>query len=42
MDDGMFEGTLAVMVPNNNILQGVIKRILSVKGILKATRYDSE
>jgi GTP pyrophosphokinase len=42
MDDGMFEGTLNIMVPNNNILQGIIRRILSVKGVHKATRHDSE
>jgi GTP diphosphokinase / guanosine-3',5'-bis(diphosphate) 3'-diphosphatase len=42
MDDGMFEGTLNIMVPNNNVLQGIIKKILSVKGVLKANRYDSE
>jgi GTP pyrophosphokinase len=42
MDDGMFEGILNIMVPNNNILQGIIRRILSVKGVHKATRHDSE
>ena len=42
MDDGMFEGILNIMVPNNNILQGIIRKILSVKGVHKATRHDSE
>jgi guanosine-3',5'-bis(diphosphate) 3'-pyrophosphohydrolase len=42
MNDGIFEGILNIMVPNNNILQGVIKKILSIKGVHKATRYDSE
>jgi GTP diphosphokinase / guanosine-3',5'-bis(diphosphate) 3'-diphosphatase len=42
MDDGMFEGILNIMVPNNNILQGIIKRITSIKGVHKAVRYDNE
>jgi GTP diphosphokinase / guanosine-3',5'-bis(diphosphate) 3'-diphosphatase len=42
MDDGMFEGLLNIMVPNNNVLQGIIKRIHSIKGVFKATRYDNE
>jgi guanosine-3',5'-bis(diphosphate) 3'-pyrophosphohydrolase len=42
MNDGLFEGTLNIMVPNNNVLQGIIKKILSVKGVLKANRFDSE
>jgi GTP pyrophosphokinase len=42
MEDGMFEGTLSIMVTNNNLLQGIIKKILSVKGVLKANRIDSE
>ena len=42
ISDGMFEGLLSIMVPNNNVLQGIIKKILSVKGILKAVRTDSE
>jgi GTP pyrophosphokinase len=41
MEDGMFEGVLNLMVPNNNILQGIIKKILSVKGILKAIRQEN-
>jgi GTP diphosphokinase / guanosine-3',5'-bis(diphosphate) 3'-diphosphatase len=41
MDDGMFEGMLNIMVPNQNILYGIIRRIQSIKGILKATRYDN-
>ena len=41
-NDGMFEGILSIMVPNNNILQGIIKKILSVKGILKANRMETE
>lgn len=41
MEDGMFEGTLQIMVPNNNVLQGIIKKILSVKGVLRAIRQES-
>jgi GTP diphosphokinase / guanosine-3',5'-bis(diphosphate) 3'-diphosphatase len=41
MDEGMFEGILNIMVPNNNVLQGIIRTIQSIKGILKASRYDS-
>jgi len=41
MEDGMFEGTLQIMVPNNNVLQGIIKKILSVKGVLRAVRQES-
>jgi GTP diphosphokinase / guanosine-3',5'-bis(diphosphate) 3'-diphosphatase len=41
MDDGMFEGMLNIMVSNHNVLYGVIRRIQSIKGILKATRYEN-
>jgi GTP diphosphokinase / guanosine-3',5'-bis(diphosphate) 3'-diphosphatase len=41
MDDGMFEGMLNIMVSNHNVLYGVIRKIQSIKGILKATRYDN-
>ena len=41
MDDGMFEGLLNIMVPNHNVLHGVIRKIQSIKGILKATRLDN-
>ncbi len=40
MEDGMFEGILNIMVGNNNVLQGVIRRIQSIRGILKASRQD--
>jgi guanosine-3',5'-bis(diphosphate) 3'-pyrophosphohydrolase len=42
MNDGMFEGILNIMVPNNNILQGIIRKILSIKGVLKAIRQENE
>ena len=41
MDDGIFEGVLNIMVSNNNVLHGVIRKIQSIKGILKASRQDS-
>jgi len=41
MDDGMFEGMLNILVSNHNVLYGVIRKIQSIKGILKATRYDN-
>ncbi len=40
-DDGLFEGTLNIMVPNYNALQFIIRRIQAIKGILKVTRNDS-
>jgi GTP diphosphokinase / guanosine-3',5'-bis(diphosphate) 3'-diphosphatase len=41
MDDGMFEGILNLMVPNHDVLYGIIRKIQSLKGILKATRFDN-
>lgn len=41
MDDGMFEGMLHIMVPNNDILHGVMRKVQAIKGILKVTRSDS-
>jgi len=38
MEDGMFEGQLNLMVPNNDILYGMMKKIHSIKGILKVMR----
>jgi len=38
--DGMFEGIIYLFVPNINILNGLIKKILSIEGVLKASRYD--
>ena len=40
MDDGMFEGMLHIMVPNNDVLQSVMKKIHKIKGILKVNRLD--
>ncbi len=41
-DNGIFEGILTVMIPNNNVLQGIIRKLLNIKGVNKAVRYDSE
>ncbi|MGD0341651.1 MAG: RelA/SpoT family protein [Bacteroidales bacterium] len=42
MDDGVFEGILVIMVPNNNVLQGIIRKITGIKGVHRAVRFDSE
>ncbi|MFN8239612.1 MAG: RelA/SpoT family protein [Bacteroidales bacterium] len=42
MDEGLFEGVLYIMVPNNNVLQGIIKKIISIKGVLRAIRVENE
>lgn len=41
MNDGLFEGILNIMVPNSDMLYGIIRKIQGIKGILKTTRYDS-
>ncbi|HDZ41916.1 MAG TPA: bifunctional (p)ppGpp synthetase/guanosine-3',5'-bis(diphosphate) 3'-pyrophosphohydrolase [Bacteroidetes bacterium] len=38
--DGMFEGIVYLYVPNINILNGLIKKIVSIEGVLKASRYN--
>ncbi|MGM0667221.1 MAG: RelA/SpoT family protein [Bacteroidota bacterium] len=38
--DGMFEGIVYLFVPNVNVLNGLIKKIVSIDGVLKASRYD--
>jgi GTP diphosphokinase / guanosine-3',5'-bis(diphosphate) 3'-diphosphatase len=40
MNDGLFEGQIQVSVPNVNILYGLIKKIQSIKGIMRAIRPD--
>jgi guanosine-3',5'-bis(diphosphate) 3'-pyrophosphohydrolase len=42
MADGVFEGILTIMVPNNNVLQGIIRKISGIKGVHRAMRFDSE
>lgn len=39
-DEGIFEGTLNLLVPNNDVLYSIMKKIQSVKGILKVTRQN--
>ncbi|HEX2920503.1 MAG TPA: RelA/SpoT family protein [Bacteroidales bacterium] len=41
INEGLFEGTINIMVPNYNTLQLIIRRINGIKGILKAVRSDS-
>jgi len=41
MADGMFEGILNIMVPNSDVLHGIMRKIQGIKGILKVTRYDN-
>lgn len=41
MDNGLFEGRIELLVPNVNLLYGVMKKIQSVKGITRVTRVDS-
>ena len=41
MADGMFEGILNIIVPNTDLLYGIMRRIQGIKGILKVTRYDN-
>jgi guanosine-3',5'-bis(diphosphate) 3'-pyrophosphohydrolase len=41
MTDGLFEGMLNIMVPNNDVLHSIIRKIQGLKGILKATRYEN-
>jgi GTP pyrophosphokinase len=41
INDGLFEGTLNIMVPNYNTLQLIIRKIHSIKGVVKASRADS-
>jgi GTP diphosphokinase / guanosine-3',5'-bis(diphosphate) 3'-diphosphatase len=41
MTDGMFEGILNIMVPNSDILHGIMRKVQGIKGILKVTRYDN-
>ena len=41
MDNGLFEGRIELLVPNVNVLYGVLKKIQSVKGITRAMRMES-
>jgi len=41
MEDGMFEGTLNLLVPNNDVLHGIIRKIHAIKGVLKVIRQNN-
>ena len=41
MEDGMFEGILNLLVPNNDVLYAIIKKIRLIKGVLKVIRQVS-
>jgi guanosine-3',5'-bis(diphosphate) 3'-pyrophosphohydrolase len=41
IDEGMFEGILNIMVPNNDVLYGIIRKIHSIKGVVKASRQNT-
>jgi len=41
INEGMFEGILIIMVPNNDVLYGIIRKIHSIKGVTKAVRQHS-
>lgn len=41
IEEGMFEGALNILVPNNDVLYGIIRKILSIKGVLKASRQNA-
>lgn len=38
--DGMFEGMIYLLVPNINTMNGLIKKLQSLKGVIKAVRHD--
>jgi GTP pyrophosphokinase len=41
MNTGLFEGRIELLVPNINVLYGIIKKIQAVKGITRVTRMDN-
>ncbi len=40
MNNGLFEGRMELLVPNINVLYGIIKKIQSVKGITRVMRVE--
>lgn len=38
MEEGLFEGFLTIMVPNNDVLYGIIRKVQAIKGVLKVSR----
>jgi GTP pyrophosphokinase len=41
MEDGLFEGMLNLLVPNNDVLYGIIRKVHSIKGVLKVVRQNN-
>jgi len=41
MENSMFEGTISLLVPNNDVLYAFMKKIQSIKGILKVVRQNN-
>ncbi len=41
MEEGMFEGVLNLLVPNNDVLYGIIRKIHTIKGVLKVIRINN-
>ena len=41
INDGLFEGVLNIMVSNSDVLHTIIRKISGLKGIVKASRTDS-
>ncbi|MBN2861806.1 MAG: hypothetical protein JXN62_01500, partial [Bacteroidales bacterium] len=40
IEEGMFEGMLNLLVPNNDVLYGIMRKIQSIKGVLKVNRQN--
>ncbi len=38
MENGKFTGSVSIMIPNNNLLQGLIRKIQSVPGVVKVVK----
>jgi GTP pyrophosphokinase len=41
MEEGMFEGILNLLVHNNDVLYGIIRKIRSIKGVLKVIHINN-
>lgn len=41
MENSMFEGTISLLVPNNDVLYAFMKKIQSIKGVLKVVRQNN-
>jgi GTP pyrophosphokinase len=38
--DGMFEGMIQLLVPNTNTLNGLVKKLQALDGMIKASRFS--